>query len=149
MGRKMKETGISFTMQELRLLVQLAYTGSHVINEVTEDDRMRRELLIDKILKAAWDAKAMSGIRYDPALHGYFFDDKTEDAILHQYEEFMEMIFWDELSSRLALRDLLAKEGTEALLQMNEEEIEKLKNEYQEKYIREFQLNGIKNIGII
>jgi hypothetical protein len=63
-------------------------------------------------------------------------------------EEFEEEVFWEELGSRLAQRDLIKEVGIKKIREMDTIERLTAEDEIAEKYHREFASNGIKNLII-
>ena len=142
---------MSFTKDELRLLVKLLYTGYYVCDRDDDSDseKKSKESLIDRFLQSAHAYKAMDGIEYETKFDKHFFDADHEDLILEDYNDFIEETFWDELIFRLGRRDFLNAVGEAKIGNM--EDIERITEEekYQEKYIKEIEENGIERIGIM
>jgi hypothetical protein len=75
----------------------------------------------------------------------YFTTMKFEENLMPIIEEYDEYTFWEQLSERLAERDLSKEIGK--VKKLKEEHIER-KYEIEETYQEEFEKNGLKNIGL-
>lgn len=64
-------------------------------------------------------------------------------------DDFEDYIFWDELAVRLTERDFFEKYGEEKIKKMDTSEIIEKDHLIREKYHKEFEDNGLDNIGLI
>ncbi len=146
----MTKIEMSFTMDELRLLIKLLYTGYYVCDrdEDSDAEKEANESLIDRFLQTALAYQAMDGIEYVAKHDKHFLDADHEDALLEDYNDFIEETFWEELVFRLGRRDLVDTVGEAKFTKM--ETLERITEEekYIEKYRREIDENGIQRIRI-
>jgi hypothetical protein len=146
----MTKIEMSFTKDELRLLIRLLYTGYYVCDRDDDSDAKRKamESLVDRFLQTALAYQAMDGIEYEAKHDRHFLDADHEDALLEDYNEFIEETFWDELIFRLGRRDFVDAVGEARFVKM--EDLERITEEekYVEKYRKEIDENGIQRIGI-
>ena len=146
----MTKIDMSFTKDELRLLIKLAYTGYYVCDRDGDPkaEKKAKELLIDRLLQIALSYKVMEGIEYEGKYDRHFLDADSEDSLLDDYNDFIEETFWDELVYRLGRRDLLNAVGEKELSGMELKERIAKEEEHMEKYRKEFEKNGIRRIEI-
>lgn len=65
---------------------------------------------------------------------------------LFEYEEYT---FWENLASKLAVRDFVRQYGEEAIKKMDEIERIRLKGEIEEHYWKEFEDHGVERIKVL
>ena len=121
------------------------------MNAYTTGDNSKSEPyeeLEQKILSYAKDYGVEDLIMHDERLNKYFPTGayENEGAARFFIEEFEEDVFWEELCSRLARRDLLQEKGIENLKAMDPVERLTAEDEIAEQYSDEFVANGLKNI---
>lgn len=76
--------------------------------------------------------------------------DVEEKLFYHEcYEEFRNESFWDELTVRLADRDLVKSIGLKAWEAMTEEERRKKTVAWEKRYWQEFSKNGIERVIVM
>jgi hypothetical protein len=129
----MTKIEMSFTKNELRLLIRLLYTGYYVCDKDDDSDAKRKavESLVDRFLQTALAYKAMDGIEYAAEHDRHFLDADHEDALLEDYNEFVEETFWDEVIFRLGRRDFVDAVGETRFAKM--EDLERMTEE--EKFV--------------
>ena len=146
----MTKIEMSFTKDELRLLIRLLYTGLYVCDRDEDSDAAKKakESLVDRLLQAALAYQGMDGIEYEAKSDKHFLDADHEDALLEDYNDFIEETSWDELIFRLGRRDFINAVGEDRFTRM--EDLERIAEEekYLEKYRKEVDENGIERIGI-
>jgi hypothetical protein len=141
---------MSFTKDELRLLIRLLYTGYYVCDKEEDSDaeKKAKESIVDRFLQAALAYQAMDGVEYEAKFDKHFLDADHEDALLEDYNDFIEETFWDELIFRLGRRDFMDAVGEAKLTKMEASERIAEEDKYMEKYRKEIDENGIQRIGI-
>jgi hypothetical protein len=141
---------MSFTKDELRLLIRLLYTGYYVCEREEDSDaeKKAKESIVDRLLQTALAYNAMDGIEYEAKYDKHFLDADHEDALLEDYNNFVEETFWDELVFRLGRRDFMDAVDEAKLAKMEASEMIAEEEKYVEKYRKEIDENGIKRIGI-
>ena len=145
----MSKIDISFSKNELKKLLKLAYIGSYVVSEYEDDlEEKQSEILIERILQICLEYKIEEGIEFDSKLNGYFFDGDKEDEILSEYHEFIEDSFWYEIINRMARKDLVEDVGEKVFEKMDIEEILKKEEKYKIKWEKEIEENGLRNFEV-
>ncbi|MCX6745842.1 MAG: hypothetical protein NTX00_02360 [Candidatus Parcubacteria bacterium] len=70
------------------------------------------------------------------------------DKVLDDMSEYEDYIMWDELSSRLGARDFYQQHSKKELKKMTMQEILTKRFEFEEKYYKEFEENGLDRLGV-
>lgn len=118
-----QEAALTLSPEEYEALAVLAYIGDWVINscELSED----REELYTEVYKKVCSQAGKFGketmVSYSPENNFYELDSEygDEGLAMEFIEDFENNVFWDELTSRLAKRDLLREYGIEAIEKMD------------------------------
>lgn len=107
--------------------------------------------LEDKILERAKAQGYGDIIEVDPDTnnHRVTADYQSESYIQECIDEMRNEIFWEELSFRLAEREIIRNRGEEAYLNLSEEERIELIAPRQQRYWEGFAKNGLNHIHII
>jgi hypothetical protein len=145
---------IHFTKKEYRLLLDYIAIGQWVMHAYDTSDgepATEYDQLEQKILALAKDFGWENLVQHDSSAKKYYPTREYEMAeeVTTFLEEYDGEVFWDELCSRLASRDLLREKGREALEKMEFTEQLSLEDEISEKYSEEFVKNGLKNLVLI
>lgn len=144
---------INITKKEYRTLLDVFEIADWVLHSYkTADDpeTERYRVLEQKFLSLAKDMGFKHLVEYD-AKTGQYFPTKRyeeESSVMKFIDEYDNETFWDELSERLAFRDLIMQEGEEKVRAMSLEERFQKVEALREKYLNEFQMNGLNRIKI-
>ncbi len=137
---------INFTKQQYKHLVELLYLGEWTANssKVQGERNNDYDALYQYVCSFAKQFGLDDDITYDKSLDGYYptlqFEENLQPIINHNDNE----VFWNELSIRLAKRDL-AKLNED--LPTSDAYVERL-FQIEEKYEDEFAKHGIENLVI-
>lgn len=144
---------IDFTKKEYRLLLDLLSIADWVMSahKTDPDERVTPyAALQQKIFSLAAEFGCDDLISYDESLAGYYptvaFENESDDQIF--IEEYDEDCFWDMLAGRLAQRDLVDELGPDAFLETEPAERMTMEDKHADKYLDEFEANGIMNLRI-
>ena len=143
---------IKVTKKQYKDLMRLVYIGNWLVNAFRmEHEHIKKYNDIEQyIFSFAQEAGLKKYIEYVEK-YGKFFPTREleeDEEIIELIDEYENEIFWDELINRSALRDLINKYGEDTIKKMSLEERIKKKSPFIEKYEREFEENGIKNLII-
>ena len=139
---------IEFTKEEFASLIRLTFIGEWISHMQDSDDCEEHEKLIQKLYQHAKDADLADWVEYDKDMKEYFLAEAPEEELLGKLEEYEDFLFWDELVSRMAQRDIYKEMGEAKVDALQpEEEIEVIKK-YERKYINEIEKNGLENFFI-
>lgn len=145
---------IHFTKKEFRLLLDYIAIGQwvmHAYDTTAGEQATEHDQLEQKILALAKDFGWEKLVQYDSSGKKYYPTREYEMAeeVTTFLEEYDDEVFWDELCSRLASRDLLQERGREELEKLEFTEQLSLEDEISEKYREEFVNNGLKNLALV
>ena len=145
----MGEINIVFSKEELGLLLKLLYSGSFVVEAENDEKDKNINSLIQKVLLSAKINKAYRGIEFNQETNEYELSKDADEALNEEFDEFVEETFWEELLFRLGQRDIIKEIGEKEYRNMSEEELEEKHEDAEDNYRKEFDNNGIKNLGIV
>nr|VFJ93492.1 MAG: hypothetical protein BECKH772A_GA0070896_1005711 [Candidatus Kentron sp. H]VFJ94305.1 MAG: hypothetical protein BECKH772B_GA0070898_1005910 [Candidatus Kentron sp. H]VFK00933.1 MAG: hypothetical protein BECKH772C_GA0070978_1005511 [Candidatus Kentron sp. H] len=145
---------IDITKKEYRSLVDLLEIANWVLNAHSDWDREevgKYHALIQKIYAYAKEMECGDILEYSEKLAGYFATAQYEEKGAHRrfIDEFEEDSFWNELSHKLAFRDVIQQEGETALEEMNFMERATKLREFLSWYEEEFNDNGLANVRVV
>lgn len=146
---------IRFTEQELATLVEmlsLAVNVSAWNQKETADAKLANyEAFESKILEKAAQNGLGDMIEFDEESKRFRLRKEVEEKLFHHecYEEFRNESFWDELTVRLADRDLVKSIGLKAWSELTEEQRRKKTVGMEKRYWAEFSKNGIDRVIVM
>jgi hypothetical protein len=124
--------------------------SAHKVEERTDIDEYRK--LEQKFFAYAKNMGLDNFVDFDAQFNDYSPTREYEDTskFMDFVDEFVNDSFWDELIERLAERDLVQQEGgIEEVMKLSLEERINKTGVLQEKYAKEFEKNGIKNLTVM
>ncbi len=142
---------IEFTKAQYENLIKLVYLGNWMINAIRTDDIVKKYDDVEQhIYSFAKDVGLDKYIEFDSKFNKFFpTKELEEDEEMEKYrEEYDDEIFWDEITDRLARRDLIRKYGENAIKKMTWKERSEKEYPFIEKYEKEFAKYGIENLEI-
>lgn len=144
---------INITKKEYRLLLDIFEISSWVMNShkfENDPDAAPYEILEQKFLSFAKDFGCEHLVEYDKKSGTYYPNSELEESESNFkfISEFEADTFWETLCSELSKRDLIHEKGLSKLEKM--ETIDRLtaQDKIAEKYRKEFEENGIRNLII-
>ena len=145
---------INITKKEYRLLLDVLSISDWVMGAHDEEPDPRIEpykQLEQKFLAFAKDFGYEDLVEYEKKFEKYFPTKKYEDAGTDHIfiDEYDDNVFWQELCTRLAQRDMLEEFGEEQLSKMDIFERIGLEDEKSFQYNNDFAENGLKNLVIL
>lgn len=138
---------IDLTKEQYRNLIELLFLGNWLANAsrtgAKGDEHLEKyEELEEHILSFAKQFNAEDVIKHN----GFYYTTmEFEESLMPIVEEYDENTFWEQLSLRLAKRDLLREIGP--IRELKDEHLER-QYEIEEQYETEFEKNGLKNLVI-
>ncbi len=146
---------IEISQKEYRDLLDIMHIADVIMtgHRRQEDPRSERHRqLVQRIYSLAGEAGAGELVAYDPERGKHVPTDAFEEGSLsHRFlDEFFDHMFWDELVSRLAVRDAAWKAGgVEKLNALSDDDRQALEGPIRERYVEEFSRDGIANLAIV
>jgi hypothetical protein len=145
---------IDLTRKEYRDLLDILYVAHWVFNahKVQKDARIERfNQLEQKIFTLSKQMRFENLVEYDTDLDAYFPTREYEDTSAARtfIDEYDNDTFWDELTNRLAERDLLKQMGgSEKMVNLHKEKMLEKLFQLEEYYGDEFTRNGLENLQL-
>lgn len=145
---------VSFTTKEYTRLLELAHLGLSVAGARPDDPATMPERYADvsqKLLGLAEMFGCADLVEADVNGELFYNEKLTEGPVREKLENFTEEVFWADLATRLAERDLQAEQGKDATKlgeEMSEDELERLEA-LEDVYWREFEANGVDNLVVL
>lgn len=143
---------VSFTTKEFARLLELMHLGLTVAGAQADDPATmpeRYDDLAQKVLGMAEGFGCAELVESDVNGELFLNERVTEGAAGEKLDAFAEDMFWGELVSRLAARDLRAEIGEAALAEELEPEQEEKLAGYQDAYWREFEQHGVDHLVLL
>ena len=139
---------VNLPAEQYRRLVELAYLGEWMTNAQHDpefhDDSARQ--IVQKLL-AAQHAK-LKDVEQDAETGEYYMTSEWVERLYEQYVmDYDDHVFWDELTERLAQRDLAKERGVEIGDITRDDDILELKP-LEERYHVELEEHGIDRLEI-
>lgn len=140
---------INFTKRQFRTLLDLVYVGDFIINGIREHDEQIKEY--EEIIQYVYSFAKKMGcgnlVKYSREYDEYHETREFEESLVYELiEEYDDYVFWEELVSRLAKRDV-GKE-IEEIDDISHDEVVKMLWSREEIYEKEFYKNGLDNIRV-
>lgn len=137
---------LEFTNEEFRKLIELAYLGEWMVN-AQHDPEFQDEpagVIVQKLLAA----HKLPDVDLDAETGEYFMKSAWTERLYDEYIlDYDDHTFWDELTERLALRDLARERGVEADLIIRDDDLMHLKP-LEERYRSELEEHGLDRLDI-
>ncbi len=146
---------IELSKAEYRVLVDILHISEVVMNSHRREQDPRTEVhrkLLEALYARAEEAGFGDLFVYHAAEKKHHPTEAFEnDALSHKLvDEYEEHSFWDQLISRLTMRDAAQEAGgRERLEAMGDEEREKVERPINDRYIKEFTENGVDNLAVV
>jgi hypothetical protein len=136
---------LELSKSQYRSLVKLAFLGNWMANSTKLHEEQDQEFneITQLVYSLSKEIEPFDLVEYDKRYKEYFPTRKLEEELEDVIEEYDNDAFWQELSSRLARRDLLREIGPVSTLTDKHRERE---FEIEEAYQTEFEKNGLKNL---
>ncbi len=146
---------IRFTEQELATLVEMLTLAVSVASwnqkEGSDGKVSEYEGFESRMLEKAAANGLGEMIEFDAESRRFRVRKEVEEKLFYHecYEEFRNESFWDELTVRLADRDLVKSIGLKAWEAMSEEDRRKKTVAWEKRYWEEFSKNGIERVIVM
>lgn len=144
---------VSFTTKEYARLLELVHMGLTMAGARADDPATMPERYSDVAQKMFGLAEVFGcADLVETDVNGEYFPNEklTGGVAQEKIDAFVDDVFWSELVSRLAARDLRAEIGAEAAEaeELPEEHEDKL-GEFEDGYWREFEANGVDHVHVL
>ena len=144
MEEPLKELNLS--PEHYRKLIELAYLGEWLIN--AHHDSEFQDDGASEVLQGLLAGRPMENIAQDAETEEYYLESEWTDRLYEQYvSDYDEHVFWDELTERLAQRDLANLRGVPIESIDCDEDLLELRP-LEEVYRRELEDRGVERLEI-
>lgn len=146
---------LRLTDQELATLVEMVSLAANVASWNHREGSDKRiaafEDLESKILEKAGHSGLAEWIEFDEEKQRHRVRQEVEERLFYHecYDEFRNESFWEELTIRLADRDLARAIGVQAWEKLDEEERRARTTEWEKRYWDEFSKHGIERVAVL
>jgi hypothetical protein len=131
---------------QYRKLVELAYLGEWVINAHHDTDYQDDQAT--SAVQALLKAGPVEGIGRDDETGEYFLEADWVERLYDDYIlDYDDHVFWDELTERLAARDLARERGVSPDDIVRDDDLLELRP-LEERYRQELEENGVERLDI-
>ena len=137
---------LSFSIEQYRKLIELAYMGEWMLNAHHGEDH--QDEAATQLLQTLLGMVEMEGVERDPET-GRLFLRSDWDTMLqeHRIADYDDHTFWEELTERLAERDLAKRTGQTVEEIDHDEDLLALKP-LEDRYRHEFEEHGLDRLQI-
>ena len=141
-----REINLNLTTEQHRKLVELAYLGEWFVN-AHHDTEFQDEAATDALQKLM-GAHALVGLSRDIETGNHYLDAEWADRLYDQYiSDYDDHVFWDELTERLAQRDLARKRGLSIDDIEREDDLLELRP-LEDHYRRQLEQDGVERLEL-
>jgi hypothetical protein len=141
---------LKLTPEEYKSLVETFYLGKWIAEEEADDIQLSNlEQLEQKLLTCSGAKVGNEFVDYDKEEDYYFLSEELEDKLMEQIDNYDESQFWENLVSRLTMRDLHLKYSEKELEDMPEDKGMKTLEVIQKEYFDEFEENDVDNLKLV
>ncbi len=137
---------VSFEPDELKKLIELAYLGEWFINAHHDNDFQddKATAVTQRLLAKS----KLPGIERDAETGEYYMAAEWTERLYDQYIlDYDDHVFWDELTERLAQRDLARQRGVHIDEVNREDDVLELRP-LEERYRRELEGRGVERLEL-
>ncbi|MCB1141663.1 MAG: hypothetical protein H7A24_13185 [Leptospiraceae bacterium] len=142
---------LKLTEAQYKTLLKSITISSWITSILTENDEIDVsdiDELEQYILSQSEEFNSKESVFFDEEMNTYFATQEIEESVVPIIDTYEEYCFWDEITHRLARRDLIQEEGEEAVINMDPLNRMELEEEYLVKYSEEFSQYGIHRLTI-
>ena len=144
----MDKIQIEFSKAQYRTLLKLIYLGEWLHESYQDQESKDVKDLVQLIYSYTYEEDAEKMIEFSDKLRTYFPTKAMEQIIHRIVDEYDEYTFWEELVHNMANKDFYEKYGEELISQMSLEEKITQEQPFIDKYMDEFETNGLNNLII-
>jgi hypothetical protein len=139
---------LTFSEDQYRRLVILTMLGEWVVNATRKEPDPDFEFAASEFYASAKGTSAEALVAYDAEARGWIPSEESDEEVHAHIDEYDDKTFWEELTARLAERDLVAERGERNVNGMRPNERVRAVQSQAKKYADEFETNGIDRLGI-
>lgn len=145
-------TPIHLSRNEYRLLVTMVYQNlfmhESLVNQQSSKLHESMNTLAEKLIRCAPDYNSQDFIAEDVLTNTIHPSSNFYETVLESINQYDEVSFWEELTQRLAERDVVREHGVKALELLDVEEYMTIVSDQLAYYAEHFSINGLDSIEI-
>jgi hypothetical protein len=138
----------TFSDAEYRRLMLLTFLGEWMLNAIRKDPDPAYEDLASKVYSLADGTLMQDLVVLNENSGNWIASDAFENDAQAMIDQYDEIIFWEELTSRLTERDLISTYGENAVGSMRPQERVRAGVPIAKAYTREFENEGINRLRV-
>jgi len=138
----------TFSEQEYRRLMLLAYLGEWVVNAIRKDPDPMYEDVVSKVFSYAHETTLESLVFHNETTGSWDPEEPFEEEAHTMIDQYDDKTFWEELTARLTERDLVQLHGERALGGMRPEQRTRAASPIAKAYTKEFEEQGIDRLKV-
>lgn len=140
---------LNLTKDQYRALLELVLLGHRTADTPRAEPIAEYDQVEQLVLSQAERAGLASLVAFDDETRCHVPSEKLEEEALRPLrEDYDEFVFWEELTFRLADRDMRRELGDRAVDAMRPEERDRAQAEYQKKYDDETVAHGVDRLEV-
>ncbi|TAG09098.1 MAG: hypothetical protein EAZ42_08165 [Verrucomicrobia bacterium] len=146
---------LNLSQKEIATLLEMISLASNVASWNQQPSAVPRlmeyEVLESKIMEKASKQGFAHMIEYDGQSQRFFLSREFEETLFSSecYEEFRNECFWEELTVRMADRDLIRAIGMDAWEMLSEEQRRERCAAWEKRYWQEFSQHGLDRVLVM
>lgn len=144
----MSEGKITLSKEYLELLLEYTYIGYYLKNSNNLEIDENAERFIKTFIELIHENKLIDGINFNSNDKSFYLDDEKKEVYASSVHKYLENSIFQELSTKLAERDIEKDLGIDYIEQMENSKYFLLLQEKEENYRNEFEESGFKSLII-
>lgn len=144
----MKDITITFSAEEIEMLVRQVFVGEYVLEASENSDSGKGYELLDKLLEACRSAKVLGPLERSEIDGKNLIPTEMEEELISVIDEYDEDTFFEALLDELVSNEIERTVSPRILANVSEEKYSDMCADLEKKYVEEFQNNGYKNLTI-
>jgi len=138
----------TFSEQEYRRLMMLAYLGEWIVNAIRKDPDPAYEDTASKAFSFAQGTPLESLVAFDENAGNWIPAEAFEEEAHTLIDQYDDKTFWEELTARLTERDLIASHSERAVRGMRPEQRTRAASSIAKAYTKEFESHGLDRLKV-
>ncbi len=138
----------SFSDQEYRRLMMLAYLGEWMLNAIRKDPDPAYEDTLSKVFSFAKETSLESLVLFNETTGAWDPQEAFEEEAHTMIDQYDDKTFWEELTARLTERDMNLAHGERAVRSMRPEQRTRAASPIAKAYTQEFEEQGLDRLRV-
>lgn len=147
-GDPMKDITITFSADEIDLLVRQVFLGEYMLEAGDESESGKGYELLNKLLEACRLSNVLGPLERSDIDGKNLIPAEMEQELVSLIDEYDEDAFLESLLDELVGNEIEQTVSPRILANLSEERYAEMSADLEKKYVEEFQANGYKNLTI-